>query len=176
MAETHDPRSVTRVVVPLYVEVVPARDDYAMKYVGGAVHEITHATAGPDGERSSDHFSPEDVGASILDWVRRAADPADSMWQVSRIAPLIACTPQQDPPALDQAVIAAARAAVADILETHPQIRHANPIWYHPSTLQLIAAVDALDTPEREAHERYEAAKAAGLSDHEAREDGWPTS
>lgn len=38
----------------------------------------------------------------------------------------------------------AAKAAVAYILEMHPQIRDAQRGWFHPSTLRLVAAVDKL--------------------------------
>jgi hypothetical protein len=41
-------------------------------------------------------------------------------------------------------VAEAAKAAVAYILETHPQIRDAQRGWFHPSTLRLVAAVDKL--------------------------------
>jgi hypothetical protein len=92
VAEPHDPRPVTRIVIPLYVEIVAAREEYAIKYVGGAVHEI----AAIDGSR--ERISPEDIADTILSGLRRETDPADSMWVVSRIAPLITCSPEVPAP------------------------------------------------------------------------------
>ena len=116
----HDPRPIARIVLPLHVEIVP-RGDAAVRYIGNAVHEI----ATPGGSREL--VSPQDVADHLLRWARREADPADSLWEVRRIAPSHTCPPGE------QAEQEAAALA------------------------------------------RYEAAKAAGLSDHEAREDGWPT-
>jgi hypothetical protein len=52
------------------------------------------------------------------------------------------------------AVVEAARAAVANIVELHPQIREADPEWFHDSTLRLVAAIDALDSGAASATDR----------------------
>lgn len=158
MTEPHDPRPVSRIVIPLRIEIAP-RGDAAIRYIGNAVHQV----ASPGG---SEQISPADIADALAQWVRREADPADSMWEVTRIAPALDCGAD---------VVAAARAAVASILKVHPAIRDANPGWFLDGTRKLVAAVDRLDRDEQAARERYDAAKTAGLSDHEAREDGWPT-
>jgi hypothetical protein len=120
----HDPRPVVRVAMQFWVEIVPAREDYAMKYVGGATHEIWDPVADSNGERSIERFSSEDIAAALTQDLR---PNLDRMWYVSRIAPALACQPHEQTPEL-----------------------------------------------ERQAHQRYEQARAAGLSDPEARADGWP--
>lgn len=49
-----------------------------------------------------------------------------------------------------RAVVEAAKVCVADIVETHPHIRRAQPGWFLEGTLQLVAAVDALTEPVQE--------------------------
>lgn len=120
----HDPRPIERVMMQFWVEVVPGRTDYAMKYVGGATYEIWDPVADADGERSMERFTPEDIAAALLQGLRPILD---RMWCIGRVAPALTCQPHQQTPEL-----------------------------------------------ERQAHQRYEQARAAGLSDPEAREDGWP--
>lgn len=89
MAETHDPRPITRIVLPMHVEILP-RGDAAIRYIGNAVHEI----ATPGGCREL--VSPQDVAEALRRWVRREADPADSLWELGRVAPSPSCRPEMD--------------------------------------------------------------------------------
>lgn len=45
-------------------------------------------------------------------------------------------------------VVEAAKAAAANILEVHPQIKDAQEGWFHDSTLRLVTAVERLETTE----------------------------
>lgn len=121
MTETRDPRPIARIVLPMQVEILP-RGDAVIRYIGSAVHEI----ATPRGSREL--VSPQDVAEALRRWVRREADPADSLWEIGRVAPSTFCRPEDQTTEMEQAALA-----------------------------------------------RYDAAKAAGLSDHGAREDGWPS-
>ena len=89
MAETHDPRPIARIVLPMHVEVLP-RGDAAIRYIGNAVHEI----ATPGGCREL--ISPQDAADRLLRWVQRLEDPADSLWKLGRVAPSTTCRPEVD--------------------------------------------------------------------------------
>lgn len=110
-----DSRPIARIVLPIHVEILP-RGDASIEYIGGAVHKITS----PSGYEL---ISPKDVADTLRQWVRGEADPADSLWELGRVAPSIYCRPEDQTSEMEQAALA-----------------------------------------------RYDAAKVAGLSDHEARD------
>jgi hypothetical protein len=92
---THDPRPVKKAMIQLWVEIMPAREDYAMKYVGDSVHEL----GSPDG--SYERVTPEDIAMEVMR--RVGGRDLDGMWLVTGVKPVLASLVRHQPtePELD---------------------------------------------------------------------------
>lgn len=93
----------------------------------------------------------DDPRTVIQELVQVARQLREQLSLFGQRAQLLSATDMGD--AYDQleklvAVAEAARLAVPGILETWPGIRESAPEWFHPGTIELVKAVDALEEKE----------------------------